>query len=72
MKKMICMLPAAVLLAVPAVSLVFESYNISPGIWNIMATFKGDHAAIIGGLTKKVDVTAFYINQMRMIESLAG
>lgn len=50
----------------------FEQSNISPGIWNIMVTFKGDHAAIIGGLTKKVDVTAFYINQLSMIDALAG
>lgn len=50
----------------------YDAYDLHPGIWNIMATFKGDHAAIIGGLTKKVDVTDFYIQHLRMIESLAG
>jgi len=50
----------------------YEEYNVSPGIWNIMTTFKGDHAAIIGGLTKKTDVTAYYITHLRMLDALAG
>jgi len=50
----------------------FDASNIKPGVWNIMPTYRGDHAAIIGGLTKKVDVTDYYITQLRLLERLAG
>ncbi|MEI6579614.1 MAG: hypothetical protein WCN92_09160 [Eubacteriales bacterium] len=49
---------------------VFDKNDIKPGIWNIMSTFDGDHFSIIGGLMHKVDVNAFYLAQMMMINSL--
>ncbi len=49
----------------------FDANNIIPGIWNIMETYKGDHAAIIGGLTRKVDVNAFYMDKIKLINSIA-
>lgn len=48
----------------------FDSQNITPGIWNIMDTFKGDHASIIGGLTYAVNINDFYTTQMKLINSL--
>jgi len=48
----------------------FNSSGISPGIWNIMPTFKGDHLAITGGLSRAVDVNSFYLIQMGLINSL--
>lgn len=44
--------------------------NITPGIWNVMETYHGDHAAIIGGLSKRVDVNGYYVELMEMINSI--
>jgi len=50
----------------------YDEYDLQPGIWNIMPTYRGDHAAIIGGLTKRSDVTDYYIAHLRLLERLAG
>jgi triacylglycerol lipase len=49
---------------------VFDASNITPGIWNIMDTFQGDHASIIGGVARAVDVNPFYLEQISLIDSL--
>lgn len=48
----------------------FDAENIEPGIWHVMETFQGDHAAIIGGLSYAVDVNALYLNQIKLINAL--
>jgi len=48
----------------------FDASSITPGVWNIMSTFKGDHLSITGGLMHKVDVNAFYLAQLKLIASL--
>jgi triacylglycerol esterase/lipase EstA (alpha/beta hydrolase family) len=48
----------------------FDANSIKPGIWNIMDTFKGDHLSITGGLMHRVDVNAFYLAQLKLINSL--
>ncbi len=48
----------------------FDAENIEPGIWHIMETFHGDHAAIIGGLSYAVDIKNLYLNQIKLINSL--
>lgn len=48
----------------------FDAENIRPGVWHIMDTFRGDHAAIIGGLTYAVDINELYLNQIKLINAL--
>jgi len=50
-----------------------QAYNpvdIPKGVWNVMPTFMGDHAAIIGGLSYTVDINDFYLQHLRLIDSL--
>ena len=44
--------------------------TITPGIWNILPTFDGDHMSLQGGLTKQRDVKEFYLNLLQMVSSL--
>ena len=48
----------------------FDADEITPGIWNIMETYRGDHAAVIGGLSKAVDSRAMYVEQLQLVNSL--
>jgi len=48
----------------------FNAGSITPGVWNVMSTFKGDHLSITGGLMHRVDVNAFYLAQLKLIASL--
>jgi hypothetical protein len=48
----------------------FDANDVSPGIWHVMPVFKGDHMSITGGLTRAVDVKAFYTAQMNLVGSL--
>lgn len=48
----------------------FDAGNIETGTWYIMETFRGDHAAIIGGLSYAVDINNLYLNQLKLINSL--
>ncbi len=49
---------------------IFDAHEITPGIWNIMETFRGDHAGVIGGLSKAVDIRAMYLEQLQLVNSL--
>ncbi len=49
---------------------IFDAGNIKPGIWNIMKTFKGDHASIVGGTMQVFDVDAYYLAQLKLVDSL--
>ncbi|HOO26282.1 MAG TPA: hypothetical protein PKW24_06680 [Clostridiales bacterium] len=48
----------------------FDRNNIVPGVWNIMPVFYGDHLAIVGGLTRPVEVKAFYLDIVETINTL--
>ncbi len=48
----------------------FNAGSITPGVWNVMSTFKGDHLSITGGLMHRVNVNAFYLAQLTLINSL--
>lgn len=48
----------------------FDPEDIEPGVWNIMDTFPGDHASIIGGFMRAGDVRAFYAAHMAMVDAL--
>jgi len=49
---------------------MFDAHEITPGIWHIMETYRGDHAAVIGGLSKAVDIRAMYVEQLQLVNSL--
>lgn len=48
----------------------FNAAAISAGVWQVMPTYKGDHAAIIGGLSHAVDINAFYESHMRCVNTI--
>lgn len=48
----------------------FDKNDISPGVWNVMPVFYGDHLAIVGGLTRPVEVKAFYLDIVETINVL--
>ena len=47
-----------------------EDMPLSPGIWYVMPVFRGDHMAVQGGLTKRVNIKPFYINLTGLIAQL--
>ncbi|MEI6578286.1 MAG: hypothetical protein WCN92_02340 [Eubacteriales bacterium] len=51
-------------------SKLFDAENIKPGIWNIMSTFRGDHASIVGGTLQVFNIRAYYLKQLKLIDSL--
>lgn len=49
---------------------IFDANSIKKGTWNIMNTFKGDHASITGGIIRAVNIDPFYLAQLTLINSL--
>jgi len=49
---------------------LFDPEDIRPGVWNIMDTFPGDHASVIGGFMRARDVKALYTAQLALVDSL--
>ena len=49
---------------------IFDANHITKGTWNIMKTFRGDHASITGGLIREVNINPFYLAQLSLINSL--
>ncbi len=43
---------------------------ITPGIWNVLPAYKGDHMALQGGLRYTHDIRRFYLTLLRMISRL--
>ena len=41
-----------------------------PGRWHVMPTFRGDHMAFQGGLTKRINIKPFYLELAKMISEL--
>ncbi|MCM1544885.1 MAG: alpha/beta hydrolase [Ruminococcus sp.] len=48
----------------------FDENNITPGTWNVMPIYDGDHMSLQGGLTKTNDVKPFYTDLLSMINSI--
>lgn len=48
----------------------FDANSVPPGVWHIMPTLQGDHLAITGGLIREVDIKAFYVDHMNLINTL--
>lgn len=48
----------------------FDANSVAPGVWYVMPTLQGDHLAITGGLIREVDIKAFYLDHMNLINSL--
>ncbi len=47
-----------------------EGATLSPGIWYVFDTFKGDHMSPQGGLTKRVNVKPYYLELCKLLASL--
>jgi hypothetical protein len=47
-----------------------EGTALSPGIWYVFDTFKGDHMSPQGGLTKRVKVKPYYLELCKLLASL--
>lgn len=48
----------------------FSPDEITPGIWNIMPVYNGDHMSLQGGLNIKNDVKDFYMQHLLLINKL--
>lgn len=48
----------------------FNAKNITPGTWNIMPTFDGDHMSLSGGLFHHKNIKPFFTDLISMINSL--
>lgn len=48
----------------------FDPQDIKPGVWNIMDTYIGDHASIVGAVALKNTVYSIYTEQMALVSSL--
>ena len=44
--------------------------QISPGIWNVLPVFDGDHMSLQGGLLRKHDIRSFYLELLGIIHGL--
>ena len=52
----------------PAVPL--NEGNVTPGVWNVFPTLRGDHMWPQGGLVHKHDIRDFYLKLLRLIDGL--
>ena len=48
----------------------YDKNSITPGIWNVLPAYKGDHMALQGGLRYTHDIRRFYLTLLRMISRL--
>ena len=48
----------------------FDENNISPGVWNVLPTYRGDHMSLQGDLLKTNDVRQLYVDLIRLINGL--
>ena len=48
----------------------FDAESITPGVWNIMPTYEGDHMSIQGGLFKVNHVKDYYVDFMTVINEI--
>ena len=48
----------------------YDPADVSPGIWNVMPVYRGDHMSLQGGLFHVNDVKPFYLEHLSRINSL--
>ncbi|MBO5396314.1 MAG: hypothetical protein J6A97_05470 [Clostridia bacterium] len=54
-----------------APSAQYEEGNVTPGVWNVMPVYRGDHMSLQGGMMKtNVQVYELYLTHLDMINSL--
>ena len=44
--------------------------TVTPGIWNVMPTYAGDHMSLQGGMMKRNNIWPFYLDLLEMIDDL--
>lgn len=47
-----------------------EGQKLTPGVWTVMPTVRGDHMSLQGGLTKRTDVKPFYLQLVQLLASV--
>lgn len=47
-----------------------EGQELTPGVWTVMPTVRGDHMSLQGGLTKRTDVKPFYLQLVQLLASV--
>lgn len=50
----------------------FDRDHIDPGVWNVYPPYDGDHMALQGGLLRKHDIRAFYMELLMMIREVVS
>ena len=48
----------------------YDENNIPKGVWHILPVYDGDHTSLQGGIMKKNDVKAFYVEHLTRINTL--
>ena len=54
-----------------APSKAFDPDAVTPGIWQILPTYPGDHMSLQGGMLKRNNIRPFYLELLEMIDALA-
>ena len=44
--------------------------SVSPGIWQVMPTYHGDHMSLQGGMMKRNNIRPFYLELLVLIDTL--
>lgn len=47
-----------------------DGQELTPGVWTVMPTVRGDHMSLQGGLTKRTDVKPFYLQLVQLLASV--
>ena len=53
-----------------APSKAFDPKAVTPGIWQILPTYPGDHMSLQGGMMKRNNIRPFYLELLDMIDTL--
>lgn len=53
-----------------APSKAFDPEAVTPGIWQILPTYPGDHMSLQGGMMKRNNIRPFYLELLDMIDTL--
>ena len=53
-----------------APSKAFDPEAVTPGIWQILPTYPGDHMSLQGGMLKRNNIRPFYLELLDMIDTL--
>ena len=53
-----------------APSATYDPNRVRPGVWQVMPTYHGDHMSLQGGIMKTNNIRPFYLELLKMINSL--